>query len=277
VRALVIASVALVVAAIAAAAVLVFRDDGDEKKAEPIRIAPAGASIAYGSSSAGATAQPVARLPGITVVGTGEVEVKPDTALVRLTIGSGSGRVFPGSGEGVELIDEDDLEPVVDAVVDAGAPRDEVYVDTFNGSNFGPGEGAAVITLEWPNPHDVRKLLTAAQREIRKTSYSLQDVAVAFMREDCDDADEKTANAALADARKRAERLASLSNAKLGPLISVSEATSSSSLSLLSGLTQQRCGVESSAPGIIEYQSGAATADKLKVSTTLEVTFALER
>jgi len=280
-RALIIAAVVLVVAALAGGAVLVFRGDSDDAKAEPIRIAtPGGVSISsYGSRSVGATAQSLARLPGVTVVGSGQVEVKPDTALVRLTVGSGSGAVFPGNGGGqdVELIDEDKLEPIVDALVDAGAPRDEIYVDPFGNSNFGPSNTAAVITLEWPKPREVRELLSAAQREIRKTSFTLQDVAVAFMRDDCEDADQKTVNAALADARKRAERLASLSNAKLGPLIAVSEATSGSSLSLLSVFAQQRCGVDTVTPGSFEYQSGAATADKLKVSTTLEVTFALER
>src|SRR6266536_3371541 len=79
--------------------------------------------------------------------------------------------------------------------------------------------------------------------------------------------------AALADARKRAERLAALSHAKLGQLVAVSEATSNSYLSLF---TQQRCGVDTSAPALLDYQAGAATADKMTVSATLEVTFALE-
>jgi hypothetical protein len=261
--------------------VFVLRGDSDEASGEPIRIAsPASGISSYGSVGAGATSEPVARLPGITVIGSGEVEVKPDTALVRLTVGSGSGvvsgSVFPGNrGQTVQLVDEDKLDPVVDSLVDAGAPRDEIYVDTFGGSNFGPDNAAAVITLKWPRPKDVRELLRTAQRAISKeTDLSFEDVAVALNREDCDDPDEKAANAALVDARKRAERLASLSHAKLGKLIAVSEATSTSYLSVF---TQQRCGVDTIAPGLLEYQAGAATADKMTVSTTLEVTFALDR
>ncbi len=264
----------LLVAALAAAAVLAFRGDGDEAKREPIRIAsPTGSFSSY--ASVGATSEPVARLPGISVIGSGEVEVKPDTALIRLTVGSGSDSAFRGSDGTVELVDEEELAPVVDSLVDAGAPRDEIYVDPFGGSNYGPDDAAAVITLEWPKPQDVREALTTAQRAIRKgTDFSLENVAVAFMRHDCDDPDEKAVNAALADARKRAERLASLSHAKLGQLIAVSEATSTS---YLSAFTQQRCGAETLAPGLLEYQAGATSADKVTVSTTLEVTFALDR
>ncbi len=277
-RALVILLVLILVGGLAAAVVFAFRGDSDEAKGEPIRItSPAVNVSSYGSVGAGPTSEPVARLPGITVIGSGKVEVKPDTALVRLTVGSGSGPVsaFPGNGgRTVELADEDKLDPVVDALVDAGAPRDEIYVNPFGGSNIGPDEAAVVITLEWPRPKDVRDLLRTAQRSIDKeTDLSLEDVAVAFMREDCDDPDEQAANAALADARKRAERLAALSHAKLGQLVAVSEATSNSYLSLF---TQQRCGVDTSAPALLDYQAGAATADKMTVSATLEVTFALE-
>ena len=81
--------------------------------------------------------------------------------------------------------------------------------------------------------------------------------------------------AALADARERAERLASLSQAKLGRLIAVSEAGSGG---YLAAFAPQRCGVSDLlAPGLFEYQAATATADEVTVTTTLEVTFALER
>jgi uncharacterized protein YggE len=81
--------------------------------------------------------------------------------------------------------------------------------------------------------------------------------------------------AALADARERAERLSSLSQAKLGRLIAVSEAGSGG---YLAAFAPQRCGVSDLlAPGLFEYQAATATADEVTVTTTLEVTFALER
>jgi hypothetical protein len=149
-----------------------------------------------------------------------------------------------------------------------------VSVDTFSGSTYGPNEGAAVITVKWSRPQEVKKILATAQRAIRKeTAFNLQNVAVVFMRDDCDGPEENAMRAALADARKRAERLASLSHAKLGRLIAVSEATSGGALT---PFTTQRCGAaELLAPGLFEYQAAAATADEMTVNATLVVTFAV--
>jgi uncharacterized protein YggE len=128
----------------------------------------------------------------------------------------------------------------------------------------------------WPRPREVKKILTTAQRAIRKeTDYNLQDVAVAFMRGECDAPEQKATRAALVDARKRAERLASLSHAKVGRLNAVSESTSAASLAYFA---PQRCGVSNPLGlGLFEYQAAAATPDEITLTTTLEVTFALEQ
>jgi nicotinamide mononucleotide (NMN) deamidase PncC len=64
---------------------------------------------------------------------------------------------------------------------------------------------------------------------------------------------------ALADARKRAERLASLSQAKLGRLVAVSESTSAG---YFAAFAPQRCGVSellaSGGFGLFEYQAAAS-------------------
>jgi uncharacterized protein YggE len=252
--------------------VLVSRGDGDEASAEAIKVTPSGGSVGI-VSGGGATAQPVSRLPGITVLGMGDVEVKSDVALVRLTVGSGSDSFSGGS---VELIDEKQLRPVVDALVDAGAKQDDIYVNTFTG--YGSSEGAAQLTIKWSRPQEMNKLLAAAQRAIRKqTGFDLSAVSVNFLRDDCDGPEAKATAAALADARGRAERLASLSDQKVGRLISVSEAGSAGSLI---GYGPQRCGVDaalaSGGLGLFDYQTGTSTADEVMVSTTLEVTFALD-
>jgi uncharacterized protein YggE len=270
--------VVVVAAALTAGAVLISRADDDEASAESIKVTSPTASV--GISSVGVatgTAQPIARLPGITVLGVGAVEVKSDVALVRLAVGSGSG--FSDSDGSAELIEEKQLEPVVDALVDAGARKDDIYVNTFTGTSFGPSEGAALLTIEWPRPQEVKELLDAAQRAVRKqTGFNLQQVSVTFLRDDCDGPEEKATDAALADARKRAERLASLSDMKVGRLISVSEAASAGSLA---GYGPQRCGVDAARSsgelGLVYGQAGTATADEVMVTATLEVTFALEQ
>jgi uncharacterized protein YggE len=275
-RALIIGLVVLLlVAGLTAAAVLELRGDGEAASGEPIRITPAASTQAIVGTSAGAATDSSARLPGITVVGVGEVEVKPDVAIVRLTVGSGS--PFSGSDGGIELVDETEVEPVVEALVDAGVPRDEIYVNTFGGF-YGPSEDAALITLESPRPQAVKELLQAAQRSLRtQTDLNLQQVSVVFAREDCDSPESEATDAALADARKRAERLASLSQAKLGPLIAVSEAAAGG---YLAAYAPPRCGASdlltSGGLGFFEYQASASTAEEVTVTSSLEVTFALE-
>jgi uncharacterized protein YggE len=273
-RALIAVLVLVLIVAAVLTAVLAFRGDGDESSQEAIRVTPPSSRYHSYGIVEGSTAQPLARLPGITVVGSGEVEVKPDLALVHLTVGSGSR--FDSSEGSVQLIDEQELGPVVEALTDAGVDKDDLYVDTFSGSSFGSDQGSAVIAFKWPRPQEVKKILATAQRAIRKeTAFNLQDVSIVFMRHDCDGPEQKAMRAALADARKRAERLASLSDAKLGRLIAVSEATSGGAQS---PFVAQRCGAEDLlAPGLFEYQTAAATADETTVTVTLEVTFAVER
>jgi uncharacterized protein YggE len=269
----VILIVALILGLGAAVAVLVVatRGEGRDTREVPIRVTPPGGSFNEVYGTASATAEPIARLPGITVIGSGKTEVKPDTAIVRMTIGSGSG--FDASDGPVKLIGEHKLDPVVDALVAAGAARDDIYVSTLGGS-FGPDENAAVVAAEWPQPENVNKLLAAAQRAVRNdTPYNLQDVSVTFRRKDCDGPSEVVAREALADARKRAERVAALSHAKLGRLIAVSEAPSSAGFSTLVAST---CGVgDVLSPAYLEYQLSPGTPHKVPVTTTLEVTFAL--
>jgi uncharacterized protein YggE len=272
-RGVVILIVVLILALVgAAAAAIVFatRGEGHSTRDVPIRVTPPTGSFheVYGTSDA--TAGPIARLPGITVLGSGKAEIKPDTAIVRLTIGSGSG--FDGSDGPVKLIGEHELDPVVDELVHAGADRDEIYVSTLGGS-LGPDENAAVVALEWPRPENVNELVAAAQRAVRNdTPYNLQDISVAFRRKDCDRPSETVAREALADARKRAQRIAALSHAKVGRLIAVSEAPSSAGFA---SLTSSTCGVGDVLAPYLEYQASAGTPHKVTVSTTLEVTFAL--
>jgi uncharacterized protein YggE len=262
----------LVLAALAVGTVLAFRSgDGSEAGDEPIRVTPGTSGISVISSESRATAGPVARLPGITVLGVSEVEVKPDVAVVRLAVGSGSGF---SDGDSVQLVDEKELDPVVDALVAAGVDEDEVYVNSFSGGSYGPGDSAALITFEWSRPTEVKSALSVAQDAVRKkTDLNLESVSVSFVRESCDGPDAEGTEAALADARERAEKVATLSGVKLGDLIAVSEAPAGGYLAY----APQRCGVGNLTSGLLNYLGSAETAEEITLTTALEVTFALER
>ena len=264
-------TVTLAVAAGVAALLYVDRrgDDGDDADERIELTRPAGSLSIVGASAS--TAQPVARIPGITVIGTGDVEVEPDAALVRLTVGSGSR--FGDPDESVALVDEAELEPVVDAVAEAGAPRDEIDVNVFPAEPY-DDDGAAQITAKWPRPRDLKPLFAAAQRALRtETEYNLQGIGVVFTVGDCDAAEAQASAAALADARTRAERLAKLSDAKLGRVIAVSEATTASALVPYAASACEA--EETAATPYFEFQASSGDADEVTVTSTLEVTFAV--
>ena len=264
-----IAAAVLIAAAIAGAAI--FAREDDDAPDETIELTPSRSGVSSFGIARSSTPQPLARLPGITVLGTGNVRAAPDTAIVRLQVGSGPR--FGSPDQEIALVDEDDLEPVVDALADAGTPREAIDVNAFGGESYG-NDGAAQIVARSPRPGNVRALLAAAQSALRKeTDYNLQDVAVAFVLERCEDAEARATSEALADARERAERLARLAGAKLGRVIAVSESPGGTAFAPYFVST---CGdPEATVTPLFEFQAASGNAEEITIRTTLEVTFAV--
>lgn len=209
-------------------------------------------------------------LPGITVVGVGEAKGVPDRAIMRLTVGSGNEFSGP-EGVAAELIEERELEPVVQALKAAGAPADTIKVNTYAASPYSGFGSSGQITLNWPRPKEIDKAIEAAQDVVRaKTRFSLQSVEALFTTRSCASLEERAWKAALADARKRAARLAALTGAGVGPVISVSEAPGASA-----GL--QGCqALRALPPANFGPSFSDGTPDSVKVSVSLQVTFAFK-
>jgi len=135
------------------------------------RSAPAAAGgaaqvvVSYGSDRVGLAGVPAAALPGITVLGTAEQTAKPDGALVRLTVGSGSD--FGPGGPTFALVEQSEIDPVVHAVEKAGA--EHVTVDRFGQSLYGPSQNAAQISLASHSPSEVETVIAAAQEPSAST------------------------------------------------------------------------------------------------------------
>ncbi len=208
------------------------------------RSAPAAAGgaaqvvVSYGSDRVGLAGVPAAALPGITVLGTAEQTAKPDGALVRLTVGSGSD--FGPGGPTFALVEQSEIDPVVHAVEKAGA--EHVTVDRFGQSLYGPSQNAAQISLASHSPSEVETVIAAAQEAVRKhTDYNLQSANVVFTLSNCAAVEQKAWKAAIADARTRAERLAALSGAHLGEVLAVSEATATPCRSVRPRRAAGRC------------------------------------
>ena len=126
----------------------------------------------------------------------------------------------------IELTDED-LAPVVDAIVAAGAPADAVRVQTGPavGGYYGPGApGYALIEVLLPDPtlEQVNAIVTAGNRA-GTGMLAVQQVGVEYNVADCAPLLEAARQAAFDDARARAEALAPHMAATVGAPVQVSD------------------------------------------------------
>lgn len=126
------------------------------------------------------------------------------------------------------VITEDDLAPVLDALVAAGAPEDAIRVNTGPsiGGYFGPGApGYALIEIMVPDPtvELVKEIIMAASDEVAGGSISMEQVGVEYNVADCTPLLEAAQAAAFADARARAESLAQHFGATVGAPVLVSD------------------------------------------------------
>jgi uncharacterized protein YggE len=220
-------------------------------------------------------AQPVVvpDLPGLTVVGSGEAKGTPDQVILRLTVGSGNEFSGPG-GVADEPIEEAEIEPVVAALREAGALEGSISVNTYAPSPYGGFGDAARLTLTWPRPHDIDKAIDAARDVVRaRTRFGLQNAETLFTTKNCASLEEKAWKAALADARRRAGRLAALTEAEVGPVISLSEEAAVASPYFDSGLQGCRA-LRELPPPDFGVSLGEGTPDAVTVNVSLRVTFA---
>jgi uncharacterized protein YggE len=229
--------------------------------------------------STGATLQ--TNQSGITVVGTGRAELEPDVALISLGVGSGDSIISSGGFPSLQLIKEEELQAVVDALEQNGVNTDDIYVSTFSANVFGGfGEGGAQIAFTWNNPDDVDTVIEAARNALREdTDYSLQSLSVVFSKEDCADAERDAQEAALADARTRAEQLADLADLSLGEITSVSEVPGDASLAVLAlgGSAGANCLEIEELSALSGYPPGGInTPSEITVTSQLAVTFTAE-
>jgi uncharacterized protein YggE len=176
---------------------------------------------------------------GITVSGYGTATVEADTAIVEFyfgTYGAVPGRpedpAEPSEGGGSSGSDTDeqtttltaagiteaDLQPVIDALVDAGISRDDIE---FLGSSYYYDAYWSSATLrvtvrDLDNLGDAVGAATSASQELG--DISLQSTYLSYMVEDCGPLEEAALVAAVADAEARADAFASALSVGRGSL-----------------------------------------------------------
>ena len=214
-------------------------------------------------------------LPGITVIGYGDSTAEPDAVLIRLTVGQGDLGGFSGDTLRLDLIEEEELQPVVEALKGQGIDEGSISVNTLTASPFGGfGASSAQISFRWDKPKELKAILDVAEDSIRQdTDQSLQNVEALFTVNECQPLEEQAWETALEDARARGQRLAELADLQLGDIIAISEAAGTESIyGLPSG-----CSAIEELPGFDFTPSGGGnSASEVEVDVSLQVTFALE-
>jgi hypothetical protein len=159
-----------------------FTPSPTEHAAQGGEIVVSSSGVLYGG---GEGAQPVVvpNLPGISVVGQGEAKGAPDSVLLRLTVGTGNEFSGP-EGVSADPVEESELEPIVQALEEAGAPVSSISVNTYAATPYSGFGSAGQISLTWTRPREVDRAVEVAQDVVRaKTRFSLQSVETLFPNE----------------------------------------------------------------------------------------------
>ena len=119
---------------------------------------------------------------------------------------------------------EEDLEPVLQAITDAGVARDDIEVVTGPGlsSFFGPGgPGAARLefALDKPSAEQVAEIVDAVDAALADNGLSLQYAGVGYDLADCSALQRQAKQQAIDNARAQAEETADLLGVTLGDLL----------------------------------------------------------
>lgn len=174
----------------------------------------------------GSGAQPVTSTePGIVAVGYGKATAPAASARLQFLIGPDQSAMMSGPPSSITV---DQLEPIVQALVDAGLAKAEIEatVPSIAGGAFGPGapeNGEIRATVDQPTQGQLADLVQVAREATSQAGLSVYYVGARFEADDCAAQVQEAREAAVADARTRAEGLAVAVGATLGDLIQVSD------------------------------------------------------
>ncbi|HEY5626188.1 MAG TPA: SIMPL domain-containing protein [Dehalococcoidia bacterium] len=172
---------------------------------------------------------------GITVSGYGTATVDADIAVVELYFGSYGDGVRPDEGAepgtsgigsadraasiSAAIITEEDLQPVIDALVDAGVDRDDIEFlgATYYYDAYWYSATLRVTVRDLDILGDAVGAATDASLDL--SGISLQGTYISYVVEDCAPLEEAALSAAVEDAEARADVFASALGVTRGALI----------------------------------------------------------
>ncbi|MBN2240004.1 MAG: SIMPL domain-containing protein [Dehalococcoidales bacterium] len=182
-----------------------------------------------GSVSTGeiGTVKVTSQQEGIWVTGQGEVSVTPDIATIRVGVEAQDDSVAAAREQAAAAMEE-----VMDALSSNGIADKDIQTDYF--SIYQTSEWNRETEKEVVTGYRVVNTVTVTIRDIEKVGTVIDEVTAAgedltrinninFSVDDPSDYYEEARGKAMADAKEKAEQLASLSGAKLGNVTYVSE------------------------------------------------------
>jgi uncharacterized protein YggE len=158
----------------------------------------------------------------ITVLGYGEAVAVADSVRVRLSVPT-QPNYGPTGFPQFTPVDEENMQILVDALIENGIDATEITTNTFAWSSY-TGSAAGEVTFTYAEPANLMTLLAAVQETLEdRRGPPLPIANTSFRVDDCLALESEAWQAALDDARQRAERVAALMEAELGRLVTVTE------------------------------------------------------
>lgn len=157
--------------------------------------------------------------PGLVVTGIGRATAPASAAAVQILIGSDLYGMSPG-----ESLTETDIAPIIGVVIAAGVESADIEVvipaSTSQFSGLG-APGSAMLRFEIADPTDsgMNDLAQGLYQAATDARLGIQHIGVRYATTDCTSLQQAATDAAIADARVRAERLATSLGVGLGDLI----------------------------------------------------------
>jgi hypothetical protein len=229
---------------------------------------------------------------GITVTGNGRATAPVESGVLQLLVrlgpeaamskGGAGGTEYYGGGN-IPAPTDDDLTNVVNALVEAGIPADQVRTMIGSSSLYGMfGMGVSVVAagLDAETVANLGDIVNAATEAGRETDLTFDQVGVVFATSDCASVSDDAYVAAVEDGRLQADAVARALGVELGELVGVSAQTPWSAYSRYDG---GGTGIGCAAPYKIEdaftnyfqsFMPGTEPLFSLTVSVTLTFAFA---
>lgn len=213
----------------------------------------------------------------VKVIGYGDAEATADTVSVKLSTGGG-GAFYGPDGPEFEPVEEESLVLIVDALTESGIVADDIAVDAFGASFYGPNATSAEVRFDYKEPTNLSVFLVDVMDLIKDSrGPKIQSASAIFMADDCAALEAAAMQAALDNARARAEMMAAQMQVTLGKLTSVSEMPPNASFYGTTGASN--CSTIEAAihqAGFGGAGLGTNSADIVEVSINIEATFEIK-